>query len=201
MEVMPGLRGRAVRGGPRRRGTYVKLCPSRAGRMGCAVHTSWWLPRARPFRPPPSPLPQSPGFSSPGIGSREGGHVRGGAATSHRSDSPTDARSVGSGGRRPREETGESGEEMGSYLEYGAVRRFPMRSAAARRGTAGSRTGGRCLGGLFNRVEPRGAISYSRAVRAWHVSTSQLTLGRSPGRAAGPRRRGTNLKNCPGRDG
>jgi hypothetical protein len=33
------------------------------------------------------------------------------------------------------------------------------------------------------------------------VSTSQLTLGRSPGRAAGPRFRGTNLKICPGREG
>jgi hypothetical protein len=35
---------------------------------------------------------------------------------------------------------------------------------------------------LFNRVEPRGARFHSRAVRAWHVSTSQLTLGRSPTR-------------------
>jgi len=85
-----------------------------------------------------------------------GGTRASGPRTSHRSDSPTDARSVGSccargevdrrldastsqltRGLRPREETRESREEMclgASFarlrpnLEYGAVRRFPMRS-------------------------------------------------------------------------
>jgi hypothetical protein len=41
---------------------------------------------------------------------------------------------------------------------------------------AGSRTGRRRLGVLSNRVEPRGTRSHSRTVRAWNVSTSQLTL-------------------------
>jgi hypothetical protein len=41
---------------------------------------------------------------------------------------------------------------------------------------AGSRTGQRRLGVLSNRVEPRGTRSDSRTVRAWNVSTSQLTL-------------------------
>jgi len=69
-----------------------------------------------------------------------GGTRAAGPRSSHRSDSPTDARSVGSG--------------------------------------------------LARGVESRS-----------DVSTSQLTLGRSPGRAAGPRPRGTNVKMCPGRMG
>jgi hypothetical protein len=39
---------------------------------------------------------------------------------------------------------------------------------------------------LTNRVEPRGARSHSRVVRAWHVSTSQLTLAVRLGGAAAP---------------
>jgi hypothetical protein len=68
--------------------------------------------RTRFFRPPPGPLPQSPGCSSPDVVSRERGHTRAaGPRARRRSDSPTPARGVGSGGLRPRKERGESGEE------------------------------------------------------------------------------------------
>ncbi len=87
-------------------------------------------------------LPPAPSRSHPGCVDRasfcgRGGTRAAGPPTSHRSDSPTPTRRVGSGGLWPRKETGESGEEMGSYVEYGAVRRLPMRSAVARGGECG----------------------------------------------------------------
>ena len=118
------------------------------------------------FALPPAPSRSHPGSVHRALVRGRGGTSAAGPRASHRSDSPTDARSVGSGSRRPREETGESGEEMCSYLEYGAVRRLSMRSAAAWGGDCGFPHGGAAPRGV---VEPRraawGAVSLASRPR------------------------------------
>jgi len=88
--------------GPRRCGTNLKICPGRVGRMECGPHDwpTWRLtPGWRgPFALPPAPSRSHPGSVERALFRGRGGTCAAGPRASHRSDSPTDARSVGSVG-------------------------------------------------------------------------------------------------------
>ena len=73
--------------------------------------------------------------------------------------------------------------------ELGVRRRPPFSHAGGGRVIWSCRAPARHDAGVgvwTNRVEPRGARSHSRVVRAWHVSTSQLTLAVRLNGAAAP---------------
>jgi len=103
--------GRAA--GPRPRGTNLKMCPGRDGGMGCRrVHLEVHRAVGRvPWTLTPSLSRVHPGAVHPMSFCGRGSPRAAGPRASHRSDSPTSARRVGSGGLRPRKERGESGEE------------------------------------------------------------------------------------------
>ncbi len=125
---MPGETGCDATGpaaghkGRRSRGTNLKICPGRAGRMECGVldpptlrSTPRWAAAISPSSPPSPTVTRVLLTARRLVGARE--RARRGRRLAGRSDSPTPVNWVGSGG--------------GPHLEYGGVRRFPMRSQAA----------------------------------------------------------------------
>jgi hypothetical protein len=86
-------RGGTRAAGPRRRGTNLKICPGRAVGMECGVHTPRWRV---PYTLTPSLSRVHPGAVHRMSFRGRGGTRAAGPRVSRRSDSPTDARSVGS---------------------------------------------------------------------------------------------------------